>query len=190
MPFGGWWFGTGCSHGWSRGRSGGSGRGWSGGWEGRLSEENLSLLLLSLLDEEGPLQRVELVLRLEERSNGGLEADTELVYPLLQLLVDREWVAVHTVEGEERYQLTDAGHEKLEARRSRVRRLWGLARGGAPITEEDEAMIEDAVEHACHSVGAAVREVTDALGELFGTGQSSSSRRRARRGRHRGPGCC
>lgn len=171
MLFGGW-------HG------AGFGSGWSHGWSGTLSEEDVTLLLLSLL-EAGPLYGYELALALEERSDGGLDADPELVYPLLQLLVDRELVAVRAVDGKNRYELTDAGLETVGAREARIRRLWRRAR------LHEEELIEEAVECACLSVGAALREVSGALGEAFGCASPGRSHGgRTGRARSHGSGCC
>lgn len=176
MRFGGWWFGSGWSHDWAH------------GWSGTLSEEDVTLLLLSLLLDEGPLHGYELALFLEERSGGGLEADVEMVYPLLQLLADREWVAVSTVDGKKRYELTGAGRERAEAREARIRRLWQLARHGSG--GPDEEMIEEAVECACLSVDSVLEEVVGALGEVFGCGPASRARHRTTHGaRRHGPGC-
>ena len=180
MPFSGW-YGVGFSFGEDAGAGGG------------LSEDDLQLLILSLLADDGPARGYELALALEERSDGGIHADPELVYPLLQLLVDRELTSSRAPEGEKRiYEISQAGRERVEGRRRRIGALWRRARlaGG----QFDEDVFEAAMGSACYSVRSALQEVGRALDEVmegvFGSCCGGRTRRRGRWSGHRGPGCC
>lgn len=183
MGYGGWW--------------GYGGRGaWYGAWQhggrhhgtGRLGERDGKLLLLSLL-EGGPKRGVELMLELEERSRGAFAAEADLVYPLLQALVDQGLVAAEESEGKTLYRLTDEGRREVEVRRRRVDRLWRWARrtrswgfGGCGAHDELEETlhsVEDAVSACCESIPETLRAVGEALEEVFGC--RHPRRRRSRR---------
>lgn len=186
MPFSGWYgvgFGLGADA--ADGAAG-------------LSDDALGLLILSIL-EEGPAPGYEVALALEERSGGGVPADPELVYPLLQLLLDREMISVRAVAEEEGrdekkiYELTDRGRERIERRRRRIEALWRRARIGHGAAWDEEAF-EVAMGCACGSVHTALREVGRVVDrvveEVLGCGEDSTSSRRGRGRRRRNSRCC
>lgn len=164
-------------------------------WDARghgMREDDVALLLLSLL-EEGPRRGYELGLELEERSDGGLDPDPELVYPLLQSLVDRGWATVSGNEDDGKtYEASPEGRRELEENRARVERLWRRARNAGPerfaaelgcCGQEAERVVDEAVGSAIHSVRSALRTVDRALDDVLSEVFGSAGRRS--RGRHR-----
>lgn len=182
MPFSGWY---------RMGFETGSDSGAPGG----LSEDELALLILSILEEEGSARGYEVALALEERSDGGIPADPDLVYPLLQLLVDREMIGLRNPEEEKRlYRLTDRGRERVDERRSRIETLWRRARAGDRGFEEE--VFGAAMGSVCLCLDSALREVSRAVDEVmdgvFGAccGDRGSQRRHRHRGHGPGCSCC
>ena len=93
---------------------------------GRLSMGHLELLLLSGL-APGPAHGYALIARIRDQSEGHFDLPEGTVYPALQRLEDDGIVAsTHdVVNGRRRrvYQLTPAGAEALEARRTQWTRF-------------------------------------------------------------------
>jgi DNA-binding PadR family transcriptional regulator len=73
---------------------------------------DLKYALLDLLRER-PKHGYEMIKDLEDRSGGFYSPSAGAIYPTLQLLEDRGWVTVETVEGKKVYAITDAGREAL-----------------------------------------------------------------------------
>jgi DNA-binding PadR family transcriptional regulator len=102
---------------------GGGGPGGFGFRAGRkLSASDLQLLLLHLLGKE-PRHGYELIKAVEELSSGFYVPSPGVIYPALTYL-EELGDAASTVEGtRKRYQLTDAGRARLEARAADVKDL-------------------------------------------------------------------
>ena len=80
---------------------------------------DLKYALLDLLRER-PKHGYEMIKDLEERSGGFYTPSAGAIYPTLQLLEDREWVTVETVEGKKVYAITDAGKAALAEHEQRM----------------------------------------------------------------------
>jgi|GEM_PF-161151 len=73
---------------------------------------HLKYALLELLQER-PKHGYEMMKELEERMGGFYAPSAGAIYPTLQLLEDRGWVSVETVEGKKIYTITDAGRQAV-----------------------------------------------------------------------------
>jgi DNA-binding PadR family transcriptional regulator len=89
---------------------------------------DLKFALLDLLRER-PKHGYEMIKDLEDRSGGFYSPSAGAIYPTLQLLEDRGWVSVETVEGKKVYAITDAGREALNEHATRREEERGF-RGG------------------------------------------------------------
>jgi len=86
----------------------------------------LKYALLELLQER-PKHGYEMMKELEERMGGFYAPSAGAIYPTLQLLEDRGWVSVETVEGKKIYTITDAGRQAVQENAQRAE-----ARASAP----------------------------------------------------------
>lgn len=77
--------------------------------------------LLGLL-EERPKHGYEMIKELEDMTGGFYSPSAGAIYPTLQLLEDRGWVSVETVEDRKRYTITAAGREALREYRAQEER--------------------------------------------------------------------
>jgi DNA-binding PadR family transcriptional regulator len=85
---------------------------------------DLKYALLQLLRER-PKHGYEMIKELEERSGGFYTPSAGAIYPTLQLLEDRGWVTVETVEGKKVYAITDPGKAALAERGERSETMGG-----------------------------------------------------------------
>ncbi len=90
----------------------------------------LKYALLELLQER-PKHGYEMMKELEERMGGFYAPSAGAIYPTLQLLEDRGWVSVETVEGKKIYTITDAGRQAVQENAQRAE-----ARANAPHEHE------------------------------------------------------
>jgi len=79
----------------------------------------LKYALLELLQER-PKHGYEMMKELEERMGGFYAPSAGAIYPTLQLLEDRGWVNVETVEGKKVYTITDAGRQAVQENAQRA----------------------------------------------------------------------
>ena len=82
--------------------------------------------ILTLLDE-GPMHGYELIGALEERSGGRWKPSAGSIYPALRRLEERGLISpvdADADDGKRRYELTDAGHERLAERGEDARAPW------------------------------------------------------------------
>jgi len=79
----------------------------------------LKYALLELLQER-PKHGYEMMKELEERMGGFYAPSAGAIYPTLQLLEDRGWVSVETVEGKKIYTITDAGRQATQENAQRA----------------------------------------------------------------------
>jgi len=79
----------------------------------------LKYALLELLQER-PKHGYEMMKELEERMGGFYAPSAGAIYPTLQLLEDRGWVSVETVEGKKIYTITDAGRQAVSENAQRA----------------------------------------------------------------------
>lgn len=79
----------------------------------------LKYALLELLQER-PKHGYEMMKELEERMGGFYAPSAGAIYPTLQLLEDRGWVNVETVEGKKIYTITDAGRQAVQENAQRA----------------------------------------------------------------------
>ncbi len=80
---------------------------------------DLKYALLDLLRDH-PKHGYEMIKDLEDRSGGFYTPSAGAIYPTLQLLEDRGWVAVEMVEGKKVYSITDAGQQELTSHQERA----------------------------------------------------------------------
>lgn len=80
---------------------------------------DLKYALLDLLRDR-PKHGYEMIKDLEDRSGGFYTPSAGAIYPTLQLLEDRSWVAVEMVEGKKVYSITDAGRQALSEHQERA----------------------------------------------------------------------
>ncbi|WP_246216983.1 PadR family transcriptional regulator [Paraburkholderia panacisoli] len=112
-------------HGGGRGgRFGGGPGGFGGDGEGfprgrKFSSDDLQLLLLSIIDAQ-PSHGYELIKALETRSNGFYSPSPGMVYPALTYLEELGYVTVQLEGNRKRYELAQAGRDRLAANRERV----------------------------------------------------------------------
>ena len=72
----------------------------------------LKYALLELL-QESPKHGYEMMKDLEDRMGGFYAPSAGAIYPTLQLLEDRGWVTVETVDGKKVYTITEAGRQAV-----------------------------------------------------------------------------
>jgi DNA-binding PadR family transcriptional regulator len=80
---------------------------------------DMKYALLDLLRER-PKHGYEMIKELEDRSGGFYTPSAGAIYPTLELLEDRGWVSVETVEGKKVYSITDAGRQALSEHQERA----------------------------------------------------------------------
>ena len=80
---------------------------------------DMKYALLDLLRDR-PKHGYEMIKELEERSGGFYTPSAGAIYPTLELLEDRGWVAVEMVEGKKVYSITDAGRQALSEHQERA----------------------------------------------------------------------
>ncbi|HVN45780.1 MAG TPA: PadR family transcriptional regulator [Steroidobacteraceae bacterium] len=167
------------------GFGGGFGSGFGGGRGGRafvagrrLASGDLQLVLLALLAER-PSHGYELIKALEERSGGFYSPSPGMVYPALTWLEEVGYASVASEGAKKLYSITAAGQGYLKENReaadamlgqlSWIGRKMGRVREifGGPDEEEDA----DA-----HGVGAARRELRQALREAHGASPEERQR--------------
>lgn len=96
---------------------------------------DLKFALLDLLQER-PKHGYEMMKDLENRAGGFYTPSAGAIYPTLQMLEDRGWVTVQTVEGKKVYTISDAGRAALTEHRQEASQReaprgpwnWGEAR--------------------------------------------------------------
>ena len=107
---------TGLAFGWDPG----------GGLRGRgprAGRGDVRIAVLTLLGEE-PMHGYQIMRELARRSGGMWRPSAGSIYPTLQQLEDEGLVASERADGRHVYQLTDAGREELERRRSARSAPW------------------------------------------------------------------
>jgi DNA-binding PadR family transcriptional regulator len=82
--------------------------------------------LLSLL-KDGPAHGYELMVRLEERTNGTYKASAGTIYPTLQQLEDEGLVKVSAAGGKKTYALTGDGEREVARNAQGVDEVWRRA---------------------------------------------------------------
>ncbi len=92
---------------------------------------DLKYALLDLLRER-PKHGYEMIKDMEDRSGGFYTPSAGAIYPTLQLLEDRGWVTVETVEGKKVYAITDGGRAALTEHESRHEESHGPGFRGGP----------------------------------------------------------
>jgi DNA-binding PadR family transcriptional regulator len=124
------------------GHGGPFGHGPRGGGRGRARRGDVRLALLRLLAEE-PRNGYQLMQEIEERSGGRWRPSPGSVYPTLAQLEDEGLVRTSEVEGQRRFELTDAGRAHLETRAEEPA-PWELndEDGEHPLTELGPAVIQ------------------------------------------------
>jgi DNA-binding PadR family transcriptional regulator len=105
----------------------------------------LKYALLELLQER-PKHGYEMMKELEERMGGFYAPSAGAIYPTLQLLEDRGWVSVETVEGKKIYTITDAGRQAVQENAQRAE-----ARANAPHEHGHHEHEHGHHEHGPHS---------------------------------------
>jgi DNA-binding PadR family transcriptional regulator len=130
-PFGGPPFGGGGPFGGRQGRG-----------RGRARRGEVRIALLLLLAEE-PRNGYQLMQEIEERSGGRWRPSPGSVYPTLAQLEDEGLVRTSEVEGQRRFELTDAGRAHLETRAEEPA-PWELSDedGEHPLTELGPLVIQ------------------------------------------------
>jgi hypothetical protein len=92
---------------------------------------DLKYALLDLLRDR-PKHGYEMIKDLEDRSGGFYTPSAGAIYPTLQLLEDRSWVAVEMVEGKKVYSITDAGRQALTEHQERAGAAGPMPGGPGP----------------------------------------------------------
>ena len=150
-------------------RPGGTGR------RGRVfGRGDLKYVILSLLKER-PMHGYEVMRALEEESGGCYTASPGSVYPTLQMLEDRGYVASAEEDGKRVYRITDEGLAFLDKSRDKVEdirdRISDFVESftGAPMRDLSKSFVRFAqasFENAVHNTGnedhlAKLKEILD-----------------------------
>ena len=122
---------------------------------------DLKYVILSLLKDR-PMHGYEVMRALEEASGGCYTASPGSVYPTLQMLEDRGWVASDQEDGKRVYRITDEGlafldesKDKVEDIRDRIAEFVESFTG-APMRDLTRSFVRFAqasFEHAMHHTG-------------------------------------
>lgn len=91
---------------------------WGGSGKRFFGRGYVKYALLELLEQQA-MHGYQMMKSLEERSNGAYSASAGSIYPTLQMMEDRDWIAAEEVDGKKTYRLTDAGIAELQAWRGR-----------------------------------------------------------------------
>jgi DNA-binding PadR family transcriptional regulator len=144
----------------------------------RLASGELQLVLLALLSERSR-HGYELIKALEERSGGFYSPSPGMIYPALTWLEEMGYASV-TAEGAKKlYSITDAGREYLEQNRDAADAMLGqLEYIGRRMGRVREIFggPEEEDEPAGEALGAARRDLRDALREKRGASSTEKER--------------
>ena len=137
----------------------------------RLASGDLQLVLLALLAERAS-HGYELIKALEERSGGFYSPSPGMVYPALTWLEEVGYASVAAEGAKKLYSITDTGgaylKENREAADAMLNQLDYIGRRMGRVREIFGGLDEDD-ETDAHGVGAARRELRQALREKRGT---------------------
>lgn len=106
----------------------------------RRSRGDVRSAILSLLADDGPSNGYALMKAIAEKSGGAWRASPGSVYPTLQQLVDEELIVARGEGRRTDFELTDAGRDYVEERRSEIDAAWNaVPRPSEASTELFEA---------------------------------------------------
>lgn len=89
---------------------------WAGNWrEGRARRGDIKYLILEVL-AEGPRHGYDIILALEQKSNGRYRPSPGSVYPTLTLLEEGGFITGEAADGKRVFTITDAGRAMLASR--------------------------------------------------------------------------
>lgn len=147
----------------------------------KLASADLQLLILKLLEEK-PRHGYEVIIDLEERSNGFYVPSPGMVYPALTYLEEIEHATVEASGTRKLYSITAAGRAHLEANRGRAEGLFKqFERVGQRMEQVRRAMDAEQGEESESRFGSrelhrARRDLKQALVDKIGSSKDEQQR--------------